>query len=520
MTNQTIFRRILTLSLLLLLCAFLPTVLANAMIELEVIKVDESNDPLAEAEFILEPGILGPNSVFVVESGASYLPVYAQSDSNGIVRFSFISPGVYRIREVTPPVGYIASGNELVLICDLDAIYAIASAPNVVGAVDRYRYDTPAIFVNTREAGSSINEPTNPLPLEQDITVRKTDEYGNPLAGAVFELIPGYFGQFGEFVEYYGDTGKSYQATSGANGNAIFQQVAPGVYRGYEVSPPFGYLPGTTEYYFVVNDGRVYLYASPSDLRAERELEQPAVFVNRSLPDLTIRKVDEDGNPLAGAIFVLTPGYYGQQQQFVSYPDQDPLHSTSTQNGYATFYQLSDGTYVLWESEPPQGYDQIPDEYYIIIDNGQIWIVGPVSGSISQNDRFPYDGPLVIVNQREEAELEEEVEEELEEKEEVEEEQIDELVPDPDPDPLPDPEPQYPQLNKEDHFAFLTGYPDKTFGPSRQMTRAEVAVMFARLLVEKMAVGQSYPNSFNDIPANAWYYNEIGYMEQFKVIGG
>ena len=29
-----------------------------------------------------------------------------------------------------------------------------------------------------------------------------------------------------------------------------------------------------------------------------------------------------------------------------------------------------------------------------------------------------------------------------------------------------------PQLNKTDHFAFMEGYPDGTFGPGRSMTRA------------------------------------------------
>lgn len=77
-----------------------------------------------------------------------------------------------------------------------------------------------------------------------------------------------------------------------------------------------------------------------------------------------------------------------------------------------------------------------------------------------------------------------------------------------------------PQLNKADHFAFLQGYPDGTFGADRNMTRAEVATMFARLMVEKMEVGKTYPCSFSDVPAGKWYANYIGYLEQFKVLTG
>lgn len=77
-----------------------------------------------------------------------------------------------------------------------------------------------------------------------------------------------------------------------------------------------------------------------------------------------------------------------------------------------------------------------------------------------------------------------------------------------------------PQLNKTDHFAFMEGYPDGTFGPGRSMTRAEVATMFARLMVEQMEVGKTYPCSFTDVPANKWYANYIGYLEKFEILTG
>lgn len=77
-----------------------------------------------------------------------------------------------------------------------------------------------------------------------------------------------------------------------------------------------------------------------------------------------------------------------------------------------------------------------------------------------------------------------------------------------------------PQLNKKDHFAFMEGYPDGTFGPDRGMTRAEVAAMLSRLMVKKMEVGKTYPCSFADVYENDWYANYIGYLEQYKVMTG
>ena len=54
-------------------------------------------------------------------------------------------------------------------------------------------------------------------------------------------------------------------------------------------------------------------------------------------------------------------------------------------------------------------------------------------------------------------------------------------------------------LNKTDHFAFLKGYPGGGFAPGKNMSRAEVTTMFARLLTEQMEANKSYPVSFSDV---------------------
>ena len=76
------------------------------------------------------------------------------------------------------------------------------------------------------------------------------------------------------------------------------------------------------------------------------------------------------------------------------------------------------------------------------------------------------------------------------------------------------------QLNREDHFTFLVGYDGGSFGPERNMTRAEVTTMFARLLTEQIEADKTYASSFNDVPGSHWAANYIGYMEQFGIITG
>ena len=76
------------------------------------------------------------------------------------------------------------------------------------------------------------------------------------------------------------------------------------------------------------------------------------------------------------------------------------------------------------------------------------------------------------------------------------------------------------ELNRTDHLAFLSGYANGTFEPDRNMTRAEVTTMFARLLTEKMAADQTYSNTFSDVSKSHWAANYIGYMQQFGIITG
>ena len=57
------------------------------------------------------------------------------------------------------------------------------------------------------------------------------------------------------------------------------------------------------------------------------------------------------------------------------------------------------------------------------------------------------------------------------------------------------------------HGVYIVGYTDGTFGPSRSMTRAEAAAIFARLLAEKNGdtISTAANTKFADIPAHAWY---------------
>ena len=94
--------------------------------------------------------------------------------------------------------------------------------------------------------------------------------------------------------------------------------------------------------------------------------------------------------------------------------------------------------------------------------------------------------------------------------------------PEPTPGPRPTPEPESkPKPTSIRHNAYITGLPDGTFEPSRPMTRAEVAAIFARLLAEKHEKTLSTKKHvFIDVPADAWYADQVDYLASLGVVCG
>ncbi len=145
---------------------------------------------------------------------------------------------------------------------------------------------------------------------------------------------------------------------------------------------------------------------------------------------------------------------------------REAYQATSNTSGIVRFTGVSSGTYTLLEKKAPEGY-VISNETYTLT----------VSGSRVTMNGKAYS-PVTFVNHK------------------------------------------AAELNRTDHFIFLVGYTDGTFGPERDMTRAEVTTMFARLLTEQIEADKTYSNPFSDVPKGCWAANYIGHMQQFGIITG
>ena len=75
-------------------------------------------------------------------------------------------------------------------------------------------------------------------------------------------------------------------------------------------------------------------------------------------------------------------------------------------------------------------------------------------------------------------------------------------------------------LPASEHKAYIFGYEDGTFRPDNNMSRAEAAAIFARLISEKKNEKISGKSNFNDVSKNKWYSDYIGYLSKYGIIKG
>ena len=78
-----------------------------------------------------------------------------------------------------------------------------------------------------------------------------------------------------------------------------------------------------------------------------------------------------------------------------------------------------------------------------------------------------------------------------------------------------------PDLNTKDHVAYIVGYPDGTVRPDQQITRAEVATIFFRLLTEEARDKYwSQTNPYPDVQIDDWFNNAISTLTKMGIING
>lgn len=77
------------------------------------------------------------------------------------------------------------------------------------------------------------------------------------------------------------------------------------------------------------------------------------------------------------------------------------------------------------------------------------------------------------------------------------------------------------KLNGDDHYAYVVGYSDGTVRPNANISRAEVATIFFRLLKEEVRDGNlTTENTFADVTDGQWHNKAISTMAKLGIVKG
>lgn len=186
------------------------------------------------------------------------------------------------------------------------------------------------------------------------------------LPGAIFELTDA--------------KGKVYRRQSGGDGILSFNNIAPGNYELKEVKAPEGYTSSSTTWQVSVDlNGKVTIIelgvggADRPIVGNDITLE---VTNNPVGKKFRVYKKDNEGKPLAGAKFKITP--YGKTPGEVQ-------EATSNGSGVVEFRDpLADGTYVLEEIAAPNGYNKLDQKWVVVVKGDSVKIYNYVEPGTQQ----------------------------------------------------------------------------------------------------------------------------------------
>ena len=164
------------------------------------------------------------------------------------------------------------------------------------------------------------------------LTINKVDaETGKALAGVTYRL--------------YDSSGKNVtDVTTGADGKAVFKDLAQGKYSYQEISAPSGYVVDNTKYQITITSAALNITHKRTNALAKGSI--------------TVRKVDATGAPLTGAELLLETSTGGQTWTEVG-------KITTDKTGIAKWSDLKIGTqYRITEVKAPAGYTLLTEPLF------------------------------------------------------------------------------------------------------------------------------------------------------------
>jgi uncharacterized surface anchored protein len=242
--------------------------------------------------------------------------------TDGIIEISGVPAGEYTLIQAETPAGYGAAANQTVEVLGAESGSELSAVTEVT-----------VVNAETAEATG-------------DVVVLKTDEEGNPLGGACFELVdPDDQTVVAEVCDEDGDVAD--------DGRIGFLDVPTGEYVLRETRTPEGYQTAADQT-ITVREGSIQI---PS----QAEVEEP------DTGNVIIQRAAEDDSRLSGACFQLT----SEDGDTVIGPVCDNGNGDAdSANATIRINDVPAGTYTLAETTTPEGVET-PEDQEIEVQGGE-----------------------------------------------------------------------------------------------------------------------------------------------------
>lgn len=209
---------------------------------------------------------------------------------------------------------------------------------------------------NVNKGTASVSIKNTPDSGVGSVTFKKLGEGKEQIGDGTFQLWKENEGSDDELIKTF----------STVNGSWTSSPIEYGTYYVKEIAAPQGYI----------------LDSKPSDgITIKKTAAHGTITMTNekyTAGSITIKKVDENGNPLAGAEFTLLPGR---------------ISETTGANGIAVFDGLTEGTYTIIETKSPTGYGKLEGLEGSVTVNIQANGTANVEGKVP--DKFRFDGKSV-----------------------------------------------------------------------------------------------------------------------------